>query len=343
MRRRTLAWLAALVVLLEASPSAACDPVDALAYVAPAGDGFLFARWNEAMLVSARGEVRHRRPLDEPVAVALLDDDRTLLVVDGAGPTYECLPSTFRFSLLARPSSAPARSIGRVRVRDGAAQLAGLPPLPGGRLEVAVGTWGGGDESVQVAVIDASTTRARFTRRPRTPEASVPAASVAANDEMTELRVLDAGGTSRVTVALSTWSPSYALSRDASVLAVVTYSRESDYGTGFDARLDLVDKATGARSTVGDGTGVARVRGRASASCATRVNDPASDLNVRAAPSARAAVVGTLAHGTEVSVGAETQGSWRRVTAPLEGWAHAERLAFACDLAPPRARQPVTP
>lgn len=136
----------------------------------------------------------------------------------------------------------------------------------------------------------------------------------------------------RVTVEVGARVAAHALSSDARFLALATYAVNEDYGTGFDARLELVDLTTGARRTVhGEGSGIRAVRGRARTTCAWQVYDPSSDLNVRASPSARAEVRGTLSHGTRVEV-AERRGSWSRLASPTEGWVWDASVRRVCVL-----------
>lgn len=61
--------------------------------------------------------------------------------------------------------------------------------------------------------------------------------------------------------------------------------------------------------------------------CTFRVRDPSgTPLNVRAEPSARSAVTGTLENGTAVQVG-DPRGRWRPLIAPIEGWVWADNVA----------------
>lgn len=108
-----------------------------------------------------------------------------------------------------------------------------------------------------------------------------------------------------------------------------------DYGTGWDARLEIVDLTRGVRvASHGDGTAITAVRGTVRVTSAERVSDPGSALNVRSAPSPRAPVVATLPHGSAVTA-AESRGRWRRLSAPSEGWVWASNLARTCEAVSP--------
>jgi len=57
---------------------------------------------------------------------------------------------------------------------------------------------------------------------------------------------------------------------------------------------------------------------------------PAPPLNVRAAPTTQAEVVGGLDNGTAL-VFAERRGRWARIEAPHAGWVWTETIRERCD------------
>ena len=73
--------------------------------------------------------------------------------------------------------------------------------------------------------------------------------------------------------------------------------------------------------------------------CLERVIDPSGSQNVRVRPSANAPIVTALTTGTAVDV-AERQGSWSRITSPVEGWLF--QTANVCIVPPPRRRARTT-
>lgn len=107
----------------------------------------------------------------------------------------------------------------------------------------------------------------------------------------------------------------------------------SDFGESEDVgpALAVVDLETGRVVVQHGGQMVTRVEGRFPLDCATRVDDASSPLNVRARPSSRGEVSGTIAHDTTVTV-AERRGRWARLTAPTAGWAWADNLRESCRL-----------
>ena len=64
--------------------------------------------------------------------------------------------------------------------------------------------------------------------------------------------------------------------------------------------------------------------------CHVEVHDDRPPLNVRAAPSARAAVVGTLEEGTRVTPRRGRRAGWVQITAPLTGWVWVANLRRVC-------------
>ncbi|GAB5544443.1 MAG: hypothetical protein SangKO_042030 [Sandaracinaceae bacterium] len=77
--------------------------------------------------------------------------------------------------------------------------------------------------------------------------------------------------------------------------------------------------------------------------CHVEVHDDRPPLNVRAAPSARAAVVGTLEEGTRVTPQRGRRAGWVQITAPLTGWVWVANLRRVCaGDAAPSAVQPTS-
>ncbi len=64
--------------------------------------------------------------------------------------------------------------------------------------------------------------------------------------------------------------------------------------------------------------------------CRIEVHDERPPLNVRARPSTRAPVVGTLADGTVVTPARGRDGSWVELRAPLRGWVWTRNLRRVC-------------
>ncbi|MFK7987379.1 MAG: SH3 domain-containing protein [Sandaracinaceae bacterium] len=64
--------------------------------------------------------------------------------------------------------------------------------------------------------------------------------------------------------------------------------------------------------------------------CDVVVVDPSPPLNVRAQPSGRAAVVGTLADGASVRPASGPQNNWVPIEAPVAGWVSARLLQRRC-------------
>ncbi len=63
--------------------------------------------------------------------------------------------------------------------------------------------------------------------------------------------------------------------------------------------------------------------------CTFVVDDPAPPLRVRAGPSARAAIAGELANGTELELG-ERRGRWARIERPAVGWIWTANVRERC-------------
>jgi SH3-like domain-containing protein len=65
------------------------------------------------------------------------------------------------------------------------------------------------------------------------------------------------------------------------------------------------------------------------AACQQTVRDPDPPLNVRAAPSASAAVVATLDDGVEIT-STRREGRWVAIDTPAVGWVWAASVATDC-------------
>lgn len=346
--RCALSLAAGLVLLVPNTTARACDPVDATAYVAANADGFVFVTRTAAVRVSASGAVEHRRALpDDGGRPLLLPDGRTLLRLVPTGPSMDCRAARMRFELVDTASDARPRVVGTLPGRGDGVDVHAVMASADGALTVRLATYLAEDDMLVYddVRVGPDTRRVRAVRvsgpegdepaPPQAPPSTAPLRIAMSEDEET-LEVRDPSGTVRVRVGLTSYPASRALGADSRHLAVVTYSVvNEDYGTGWDARLEIVDLTSGARvAAVGDGTAISAIRGRVQVSCSLRVHDPSSQLNVRAAPSPRAAVVATLAHDRVVTV-AEERGRWRRLSAPSAGWVWAASLRRACSAAPP--------
>ncbi|MCB9618959.1 MAG: SH3 domain-containing protein [Sandaracinus sp.] len=343
-------WILVLTALSSSVPEVAhaCDPVDAPVLLAVVGGDFVFVDGQKLTRVRPDGTVALTKELGfVSPNIALMPDGRHLLNPVPGGYTGMCLGEYVDLQVIDTTTDARPRSLGEFPRRRGVAALVGEITIDGPRMEIAIGALTVEDEyrweRVDVTSTHA-TSRGRFS--PPTEEESAPTAprarpplarfgplTVHASPPDSESHWVKVSSDSRdlVTVRLARPPLSARFSPDGTRLAVATYERvNEDYGTGFAARLDLVELSTGAVQTpVGETSGVSGVQGRVALQCTHRVNDAESALNVRRAPRSRAPVVGTVPHLTSVEVG-ERRGSWIELRAPVRGWAWAENVERHC-------------
>lgn len=323
------------LVLAIARPAAACDPTDARLDVFAAGDEVVFVDHEHVRRVRLDGRIVHEHALpDYGSPTILLSDQRTLLVLV---PTDEesaepCLAARWHVELFDTIEGGRTRRIGTAPRRPRGVEVTSVRQQADGRLIVGYASADGElAEEIVVGPTSRSIRPRPATEAPRDPAPS-PAPAVVLDRSEDRLRVLDAAGRARVTIHAVDDQPfQAALTADGRHLALASYSSfGEDYGNGWEGRLEIVELATGAhRTAAGTGHAVARVEGTVDVACVPAVNDPRSPLNVRREPRARAEAVGTIPHGTPVTV-AETRGRWARITAPLAGWVFGESLATRC-------------
>jgi len=336
-----LALAAAVFVAASAlSPvtARACDPSDATVRVLNAGDDLVFISRTTLTRLGPDGAVKHQRTSRGFGQVQMFDERRLLNIV--VSDSEGCTPLSYQFELVDTLRSARPRVLGTLASRTGIELDAvirkadGSVVIRGSRYMI--------EEDVDVRFEALVPRRGRLRERRVTAEgpwppiddvAEVPPPtplSIVALEESHGVRVVN-GDEAVVTIGLEHWLPDSAFTTDGRYLALPTWSRvNEDYGTGFDARLELLELATGQRRTVvGEGTGITSVEGRVTVSCDTRVDDPESPLNVRSAPRSNARAVGTIPHDTVVAV-AQTRGRWARLSAPSEGWVWADHLTRSC-------------
>ena len=341
--------LLVVVVLWFSFPDVtrACDPVDAQVLLTLEGGDFIFVNGQELTRVRPDGTVVLTKELEfVSQDLALMPDGRHLLNPVPVGYTGMCLGAQIEMQVIDITDDSPPRTLGTFPAAAGMGASVGSMQVRGRAMEISVGEMVDGGESwvwERVVVTPTSATRRGRARPPRaaamTTTASRPAqaephrvraTTSPADSEQHWVRIV-LGARTLMTIRLAR-SPLAALfSPDGSRVAIATYETVSeDYGTGFAARLDLVELRSGAvRTPVGDESGVTGVDGRANLRCTHHVNDPDSELNVRSGPRSRASVVGRVAHGTTLQIG-ERRGRWIEVRGPVTGWAWAENVERRC-------------
>jgi len=350
---RSVLALAVLSTLAFEAPAKACGPQDAPVFLWGVGDDFVFVSRETLVRVTAPANVVHRRDIGYSSALALLPDGHTLVRAVGDGESLmSCVRLHYRFDLLDTTRRARRRlgtfppdpdegtSFDGFALVDGVVHADLTSYSDGATLEtrtrVRLPERGRGRvvsrTEVDPAEEAARTPPYRHANEDELIERAsfgpLTAAATWTGDARLEVR---AGDRTLVTLRTTREVVDAAFAARGRYLGVATYEVvNEDYGTGFDARLDVVDLRTGEVSTPhGEASGVTNVAGRVSLTCELRVDDPDSPLNVRRAP--RGDVVGTLPHDTVVTV-AESRGPWRRLSAPREGWVWHENLTERCRL-----------
>ncbi|MCB9619409.1 MAG: SH3 domain-containing protein [Sandaracinus sp.] len=330
-----LSLLAAFSIVAHfASPARACEPQDVPVYVGATDDGFVFVSRQSVVRVRADGEVLGR--WSEPgLAFALFPDRQTLLVVTDEGESVlDCLPRRLRMRVLDTAGRGRGRTVGTFpRGGVDASTVVGIDP-DGEALRVQAQVFRNRGD-------DERTESVRITREGRLVPTSdaLPTPPAAAEsrlrvvqgtpreDGRTSMQITSEGGR-QVRVDLVRMPETWALHGDRH-LALVTYERINDWGTAFEARLDVVDLETGVVVTpYGEQSGVTAVEGRIAFRCERVVSDR-SALNVRSRPAPGAPVSASLPDGTVV-VEEERRGSWARLREPVAGWVWAASLVQRC-------------
>lgn len=351
-------WLLVLATLCSFEPelARACDPIDAPVLLALMGGDFVFVNNERLTRVRPDGTVALTKEVGfVSTDIAVMPDGRHLLNPIPSGYTGMCLGNEIELQVIDTTRPSRSRSLGTFPSVHREAASVGSITVTGNAMEVAIGAMQDGGERWVWEMLRVTPTRA--TRRRRVVETAEdqmaeregtpPTTQSNAQPPLARFGPLEAhaspwdsesswvrirsGSRDLVTVALERHALAARFSPDGSRLAIATYAQvNEDYGTGFGARLDLIELSSGAVQTpVGEASGVTGVQGRAALQCRHRVEDADSALNVRRAPRPRAPVVGTVPHHTTVEVG-ERRGSWIQLRAPVEGWAWAENVERRC-------------
>jgi hypothetical protein len=343
---RSLALIGALLLAASPEPCRACEPEDSLAYVGATNEGFVALLDANLTRFDEQGSRIGERTLPlSPLFARVLSDGRTLLVVsEGPGEWVECLPPSLRFNVLDVLANGAPRRLGQVGANG--TEFSG-PRVEGDELVFRiVSTDRAGDPVSEVVRVGPSTRRLQPTRATEAAsearsmvitQPGVPLAVHPLIDErgQSRLAVRDVSGATRITLELTDGQLSLALALDGSHLAIASAAPPQEEGQALEPRFEIVDLATGAVTRIlGASSGVSAVRGRARVSCGDVVNDPESPLNVRESASPRAAVRGTVPDQAPVTV-VEREGSWARITAPVQGWVWAANLSRSCRLESP--------
>jgi len=331
-------------------PSArACEPEDATVVLESTGDGFVFVSRNTLVRVDAPASVVHRRDIGFTSDAVLLPDRRNLLRAVGTGAGGSCTVRSYRFERLDTTRGGRPRRLGTFPRGERFGTGLEAMSLVGDHVEAVLVAYTADENERWLVRADAS--RAEGERITQ-PASSPHTADVDGERQVARfgpLRVVetgDAGGPddriSRVVVRGASRPLVRLEIRDLIAATFAGRGRylgvaswevvNEDWGTGFDARLDVVDLHSGQVHTPhGEAGGVRHVSGRVALRCTMRVDDPDSPLNVRDAPRGGSRVVATLPHDTEVTI-AEARGNWRRLSAPRAGWVWHENLTESCGL-----------
>lgn len=349
-------WILVVAAMcsFELEVARACDPIDAPVLLAVMGGDFVFVNADTLTRVRADGTVVLTKEVGfVSQDIAVMPDGRHLLNPVPDGYTGMCLGDHIDLQVIDTTTRARSRSLGTFPTGPREAASVRSMRTVGNAMEVGIGAMLDGGERWESELVRVTPTRATRRRRVREPPEHLEptteptTGSTPARPPLDRLAPLEAhssawgserrwvrirsGSRNLVTIALTRHPLGARFSPDGTRLAIATYEQvNEDYGTGYSARLDLIDLASGAVQTpVGETSGVTGVQGRVELQCSHRVADPDSPLNVRRAPRSAAPVVGTVPHETSVEVG-ETRGSWIQLRAPVRGWAWAENIERHC-------------